>query len=61
MSGESTLQVGDGARAPLHDHAHIGRFMAPLVEALVATGVRFGDAVLVDASGTEFAGALPVR
>ncbi len=50
---ESGFQVG--LDAPLFYEMHVGRFMAPFVEALVGSTIRPGDAVLDVACGTGFA------
>ena len=53
MSGESGFQVSDDA--PMHYQAQVEYFMAPFVDAMVAAGVKEGDAVLDIACGTGFA------
>jgi protein-L-isoaspartate O-methyltransferase len=53
MSEESGFQISD--HAPLHYQAQVEYFMAPFVEAMVATSVKRGDAVLDAACGTGFA------
>ena len=53
MVEESGFQVGRDA--PLFYEAHVARFMAPFVAALVAGAVRPRDAVLDVACGTGFA------
>lgn len=53
MSEGSGFQVGSDA--PMYYERHIGRFMAPFVQALVAATVEPGSAVLDIACGTGFA------
>jgi SAM-dependent methyltransferase len=53
MSEDSGFQIGQNA--PEFYEAHVGRFMAPFVDALVAAAVCSGRSVLDVACGTGFA------
>lgn len=53
MNDESGFQISENA--PLHYQAQVEYFMAPFVDAMVASSVNRGDAVLDVACGTGFA------
>jgi ubiquinone/menaquinone biosynthesis C-methylase UbiE len=59
MSDESGFQISENA--PLHYQAQVEYFMAPFVDAMVATSVNQGDAVLDVACGTGFAARSAAR
>jgi ubiquinone/menaquinone biosynthesis C-methylase UbiE len=59
MSDESGFEISENA--PLHYQAQVECFIAPFVDAMVATSVNQGDAVLDVACGTGFAARTAAR